>query len=87
MVGLLEEGTGDMNAAAFLRRTEELAAHFSFDASRDQLTVTAEVLRDNRAMQKVFGKGDYRLTSTPGQEVIYNAVTGKELSRKRLESR
>ncbi len=47
MAGLLEEGTGDMDAAAFLRRTEELAARFSFDASRDSITVTAQVLREN----------------------------------------
>jgi len=47
MAGLLEEGTGDMDAAAFLRRTEELAARFSFDAGRDTVTVTAQVLREN----------------------------------------
>lgn len=47
MAGLLEEGTGDMDAAAFLRRTEELAARFTFDAGRDSVTVTAQVLREN----------------------------------------
>jgi zinc protease len=49
MTGLLEEGTGDMDAAAFLRAREELAADFGFDAGRDSVTITAQVLKENSA--------------------------------------
>jgi len=37
MAGLLEEGTGDMDAAAFRRETESLAANFGFSARRDSV--------------------------------------------------
>jgi len=47
MMGLLEEGTGDMDAAAFLRTTESLAANFSYSARRDSLAVSARVLTSN----------------------------------------
>ncbi len=47
MMGLLEEGTGDMDAAAFLRATESLAANFSYSARRDSLAVSAQVLTSN----------------------------------------
>ncbi|MCP5075803.1 MAG: insulinase family protein [Rhodobacteraceae bacterium] len=47
MMGLLEEGTGDMDAAAFLRASEELAADFGFSARRDSLVVSARVLTSN----------------------------------------
>lgn len=47
MMGLLEEGTGDMDAAAFLRATETLAANFSYRARRDSLVVSAQVLTSN----------------------------------------
>ncbi|MCP5087858.1 MAG: insulinase family protein [Rhodobacteraceae bacterium] len=47
MMALLEEGTGDMDAAAFLRAAEELAADFTFSARRDSLTVSARVLTSN----------------------------------------
>ena len=47
MAGLLEEGTGDMDAAAYLRATESLAANFGFDAGRDSVRVSAQVLKSN----------------------------------------
>ena len=47
MVGLLEEGTGNMDAAAFLRASEELAANFGFRAQRDAVTISAQVLKSN----------------------------------------
>ncbi len=31
---------------------------------------TAEVLRENRAMQRVFNKSEYETTSTPGESVV-----------------
>lgn len=47
MTGLLEEGTDDMDAAAFQRATEELATRFSFDAGRDSVNVTLQSLSEN----------------------------------------
>ena len=47
MVGLLEEGTGDMDAAGFLRASESLAANFGFDARQDAIRISASVLKSN----------------------------------------
>ncbi|NHQ73221.1 insulinase family protein [Roseovarius gahaiensis] len=48
MVGLLEEGAGDMDARAFARETEALAASFRYDASDDSVGVSARFLTENR---------------------------------------
>lgn len=47
MVGLLEEGAGDMNATEFLEATEALAARFGFDSGRDSVSISATMLREN----------------------------------------
>lgn len=47
MTGLIEEGAGDMDAAGFLKATEELAARFSYRAYRDTVTIRAEMLQEN----------------------------------------
>lgn len=47
MSGLIEEGAGDMDAAAFLKETEALAARFRYRAYRDTMTISAEVLQEN----------------------------------------
>lgn len=48
MVGLLEEGAGDLDSRAFARATEELAAGFSYDLSDDVVSVSARFLTENR---------------------------------------
>ncbi|WP_299916376.1 pitrilysin family protein [uncultured Roseobacter sp.] len=48
MTGLLEEGTGEMDARAFARETEALATSFGFDVSDDSLSVSARFLTENR---------------------------------------
>ena len=48
MTGLLEEGAGEMDARAFARAAESLAASFSYRASDDTLSVTARFLSENR---------------------------------------
>lgn len=84
MVGLLEEGTGDLDAAGFLRRSEELAAHFTFDASRDQVTVTAEVLRENVGVSMDLFK---QAISAPAfNQVAFDRVQGQVLSILRSNS-
>ncbi|WP_323783982.1 pitrilysin family protein [Thalassovita sp.] len=48
MVGLLEEGAGDMDARAFARATESLATSFGFNLSDDAVSVSARFLTENR---------------------------------------
>lgn len=49
MMGLLEEGAGDLDARAFAARAEELAAEFRFSADDDAASVSARFLTENRA--------------------------------------
>ncbi len=46
MTGLLEEGSGDLDARAFQLALEEEAASFSFDVSDDSLSVSARFLTE-----------------------------------------
>ena len=46
MVGLLEEGTGEMDARAFARELESLAASFDYDTFDDTISVSAKFLTD-----------------------------------------
>lgn len=48
MVGLLEEGAGDLNAQEFARATEALAADFRYSVNDDQVSVSARFLTENR---------------------------------------
>ncbi|MBZ0128250.1 MAG: insulinase family protein [Rhodobacteraceae bacterium] len=49
MAGLLEEGAGELDAEAFLKAREALAASFGFDAHGDAISVSAQFLTENRA--------------------------------------
>jgi zinc protease len=48
MVGLLEEGSGDMDARAFAKATESLAASFRYSATDDAVRISARFLTENR---------------------------------------
>jgi len=48
MTGLLEEGAADMDARAFARATESLAASFSYSVRDDSLSISARFLTENR---------------------------------------
>nr|WP_282181819.1 pitrilysin family protein [Aliiroseovarius marinus] len=48
MVGLLEEGAGDMDAQGFAEAREALAASFGFDAGEDSIGISAQFLTENR---------------------------------------
>ncbi|MDK3016774.1 M16 family metallopeptidase [Pseudodonghicola flavimaris] len=48
MTGLLEEGAGDLDAQAYARRLESLAASFGFSSDADTIKVSAEMLSENR---------------------------------------
>ena len=49
MTGLLEEGAGDLDARAFAREVEGLAASISFDVGDDALSISARFLTENRS--------------------------------------
>lgn len=48
MVGLLEEGADDMTAQEFSRARESLAAKFSYGVDDDAVSVSAQMLTENR---------------------------------------
>ena len=48
MTGLLEEGSGDLDAQAFATARENLAASFGYDVYQDALSVSAKMLTENR---------------------------------------
>lgn len=48
MTATLEEGAGDMDALAFTRAKETLAADFDYDVGDDTLSVSARFLSENR---------------------------------------
>ena len=48
MVGLLEEGTGEMDARDFARAAEELAASFDYEVFDDGIAISAKMLTENR---------------------------------------
>ncbi len=48
MMGLLEEGAGDLDARGFARAVETLAASFSYSAGDDAVSVSARFLTENR---------------------------------------
>lgn len=45
--GMLDEGAGDLDSAAFSAKADELALRFGFDAGRDALSVSAKMLTEN----------------------------------------
>jgi zinc protease len=47
MAGLLEEGSGDLDARGFARATEVLATSFSFSSSPEELSISARFLTEN----------------------------------------
>ncbi|WP_375280658.1 M16 family metallopeptidase [Pseudooctadecabacter sp.] len=48
MMGLIEEGAGDLDARAFQAQREALAASYEFDTYDDSVTVSAVFLTENR---------------------------------------
>ncbi|GAB5436010.1 M16 family metallopeptidase [Falsiruegeria mediterranea] len=48
MMGLIEEGAGDLDARAYARKLESLAASFSYNADDDSVSISARFLTENR---------------------------------------
>ena len=63
MMGLLEEGAGEMDARAFQTAREGLAASYGFRARDDRVVITARFLTENRdeAVDSVDGDFDLEL--------------------------
>lgn len=57
MTALLEEGTGELDARAFAREAEALAAEFSYDASDDEVSISALMLTETREAAARLLKG------------------------------
>ncbi|MGC1427140.1 MAG: pitrilysin family protein [Albidovulum sp.] len=49
MTALIEEGAGDFDSQSFAAARDALAAEFSFDAFDDAMTISAQMLSENRA--------------------------------------
>lgn len=48
MMALIEEGAGDLDAQAFAKSRDNLAASYSFDAGMDSVSISAKFLTENR---------------------------------------
>jgi len=48
MTGLIEEGAGDLDARAFAKARDAMAASYSFDVYDDALSISAKFLSENR---------------------------------------
>lgn len=48
MASLLEEGSGDLDSRGFAEARDDLAAKLSFDANADMVSVSAQMLTENR---------------------------------------
>nr|WP_321506388.1 pitrilysin family protein [uncultured Celeribacter sp.] len=48
MMALLEEGSGDLDSQGFAEARDDLAASFSFNASKDTVSISARFLTENR---------------------------------------
>ncbi len=48
MMGLLEEGAGDLDAVGFAEAADAIAARYGFSSGRDGVTVSAAMLAENR---------------------------------------
>ena len=57
MAALLEEGSADLDSQGFAEAREALAARFSFDANADSLTVSAQMLSENRDVAATLLRG------------------------------
>ena len=72
MVGLLEEGTGDLDARGFATARDELAASFDYSAHDDSISVSARFLTETQSEAMVLLKGS--LVAPNFTEVAINRV-------------
>ncbi|MGR3648836.1 MAG: M16 family metallopeptidase [Shimia sp.] len=78
MVGLLEEGAGDLDAQGFARQSEELAAQFGYDSHADAVSISARFLTENR--DEALALLRLSLVEPSFPEVAVERVRGQVLS-------
>lgn len=78
MVGLLEEGTGEMDARAFARALESLAASFEYDTFDDTISVSAKFLTDTTDEAMALLRGS--LVAPAFNQVAIDRVKAQVLS-------
>ncbi|KPA20510.1 Peptidase M16 inactive domain protein [Shimia sp. SK013] len=78
MVGLLEEGAGDLDAQGFARESEELAAQFGYDSHADAVSISARFLTENR--DEALALLRRSLVEPSFSEVAVERVRGQVLS-------
>lgn len=78
MVGLLEEGAGDMDAQGFAEAREALAASYGFDAGEDSIGISAQFLTENR--DQAVGLLHEALTAPRFDDTAVDRVRGQVLS-------
>ncbi|MEO0356893.1 MAG: pitrilysin family protein [Pseudomonadota bacterium] len=78
MMGLLEEGSGDMDARAFATAQESLAASFGFDVYDETTVISAQFLTENRDASLALLK--QALTTPRFDQVALDRVRAQVLS-------
>lgn len=78
MVGLLEEGAGDLNSRGFAARLQELAASFEYDISDDTVSISARFLTENR--QEAFDLLMQSLADPTFEQTAIDRVRGQVLT-------
>ena len=84
MTGLLEEGAGDLDARGFAQATEELAARFRYRVFDDVLSISAQMLTENRDAAVALLKSSL-VEPTFDQEAL-DRVRGQVLSGLRSDA-
>ncbi len=85
MTALLEEGAADLEARAYARALEALAASFGYDSSSDSVSISARFLSENRDEAMALLR-DTILTPRFDQEAI-ERVRGQVLSGLRSDAK
>jgi zinc protease len=83
MTALLEEGAGELDATGFAEARESLAARFGFDFSLDAVTVSAQMLSENR--DPAIGLLRSALTEPRFDDAALERVRGQLISMLRAE--
>ncbi|MCP4819068.1 MAG: insulinase family protein, partial [Shimia sp.] len=78
MVGLLEEGAGDLDAQGFARESEALATQFGYDSHADAVSISARFLTENR--DEALALLRLSLVEPTFPEVAVERVRGQVLS-------
>ena len=85
MVGLLEEGTGDLEARGFATARDELAASFNYSAYDDAISVSARFLTETQDAAMALLKGS--LVAPSFTDVALNRVRAQVLAGLKSDSK